>query len=362
MKKTGIIVLSSMLYWMLVGCNHTAGDSGLSEFGKAYDLRHKAYDTELMFRFASIQVLDSLLLIFSYDSDNICSFYSISDRMKPVCQYGRLGNGPHEFLQPALTYAYKNTFGLNEVNKQELFIMEINPDKNGQLFVTEKKRLKAPYKMKKGELVLPDAFFTRLDDSHYISRICGGENNFFSLLDSNLQPIERFGESPVKEELSPLASRNRLQGIMATYEGAMFFAANSLPYLASYRLESGKMRKIWSFYYHEPHYYVRNGDLLFDKEKSFGQVLDLDMDGQYIYLLYLDQLLSEYDYAKTDKSLANKVLVFDYAGNAKAVLKLDCRLQQMALSKDGRKLYGISQLPEPTIVEFDLPEMFVSKE
>ena len=34
----------------------------------------------------------------------------------------------------------------------------------------------------------------------------------------------------------------------------------------------------------------------------------------------------------------------------------------MALSKDSRKLYGIAQIPEPTIVEFDLPEMFVSKE
>lgn len=362
MKKAGIIALSSMLYWMLVGCNHTVGDSGLSGFDKAYDLRHKAYDTELMFRFASIQVLDSLLLIFSYDSDNICSFYSISDHMKLVCQYGKLGNGPHEFLQPALTYAYKNTFGLNEVNKQELFIMEVNPDKNGQLFVTEKKRLKAPYKMKKGELVLPEAFFTRLDDSHYISRICGGENNFFSLLDSNLQPVERFGESPIKEELPPIASRGRLQGKVIAHEGVMCFATNDLPYIACYRLESGKMQKSWSFYYRKPYYYVRNGDLLFDKEKSFGQVLDLDMDGQYIYLLYLDQLLSEYNYTKTEKSLANKVLVFDYEGNAIAVLKLDCRLQEMALSKDSRKLYGISQLPEPTIVEFDLPEMFVPKE
>lgn len=362
MKKIAIILTAFVLYWMINGCSSTTQDVESVEFSKEYQLQHKAYDTELMFRFASMQLLDSLLLTVSYDTDNICSFYSIPNQMKLVYQYGRLGNGPHEFLQPALTYAYQNTFGLNEVNKQELLIMEVRTDENGKLSVTEQKRLKAPYKMKKGELVLPDVFFTRLDDSHYISRICGGENNFFSLLDSNLQPIERFGESPIKEELEPLASRNRLQGKIAAYKGAMCFATNQLPYLAYYRLDSGKMHKVWSFYYRKPYYYVRNGDLLFDKEKTFGEVFDLRMDEQYIYLLYFDQLLSEYDYTKTEKSSANKVLVFDHKGKAVAVLKLDCRIMEMALSSDSRKLYGIAQLPEPTIVEFDLPEMFVSKE
>ena len=362
MRKVSLILLTIVLYCVIGGCGSDTKDSELMKFDKEYSLQHKAYDTELMIQSAYMQTMDSLLLLSSYNSDTVCSLYSIPQGMKMVCQYGVLGNGPGEFLQPLLTYSYQNTFGINEINKQELAILEVNADPKGNLFITEQKRLKAPYKRKKGELVLPDAFITRLDDSHYISRICGGENNFFSLLDSNLQPIERFGESPIKEELPPIVSRNRLQGNMIAHEGVMCFASNKLPYLASYRLESGKMRKLWSFYYRKPYYYVRNGDLLFDKEKSFGQVLDLDMDGQYIYLLYLDQLLSEYNYAKTDKSLANKILVFDYEGNPVAILNLDCRLQEMALSKDSRKLYGIAQIPEPTIVEFDLPEMFVSKE
>ena len=116
------------------------------------------------------------------------------------------------------------------------------------------------------------------------------------------------------------------------------------------------MQKKWSFYYNEAHYGVRNGDLLFDREKSVGKVLGLNTDGRYVYLLYLDQLLSEYDFKNPDKSLANKILVFDYKGNHVAVLSLDCRLQAMAFSPKNRKIYGIAQLPEPVIVEFDLPE------
>ena len=46
-------------------------------------------------------------------------------------------------------------------------------------------------------------------------------------------------------------------------------------------------------------YGVKNGDLLYDREKSSGMVLDLDVDKHYVYLLYLDQLLSEYDFKKS---------------------------------------------------------------
>lgn len=362
MKEIGTMLTALVMCWMINGCSNITQDAETVEFGKEYRLQHKAYDTELMVRAPYIQILDTLLLLTSLDNDTLCSFYSIPNNMKKIYQYGTFGNGPKEFLQPVLTYAYQNTFGLNELNKQELIIMEVRTDGNGKLFVNEQKRLKAPYKRKKGELVLPDMFFTRLDSSHYVSLLYSGENNFFSLLNNSLQPIERFGESPIEEDLPPINSLNRLKGRIAAYEGTMCFASNKIPYLASYRLESGKMHKVWSFYYRKPHYYIKNNDLLFDKEKSFGEVFDLKMDEQYIYMLYLDQLLSEYDYTKTEKSSANKVLVFDHKGNAVAILKLDCRVMQMALSKDSRKLYGIAQIPEPTIVEFDLPEMFVSKE
>lgn len=55
------------------------------------------------------------------------------------------------------------------------------------------------------------------------------------------------------------------------------------------------MIKDWSFYFDKSFYECKNSDLLFSKERSFGQVLDLAMDDKYIYVLYLDQLLSDYD-------------------------------------------------------------------
>ena len=352
----GIFFILTLCYGF-VGCSKVTNVTDTVNFENEYNLKHKTYNTELLFQIGYMQAVDSLLLIANLNADTICSFYSTHENMKKVYQYGVIGNGPNEFLQPLLTYSCHNTFGLNEVNKQELMILEIK-SKEGKFSVNEQKRLKAPYKKRKGELTLSDYYFIRLNDSLFVSQVCGGQDNFFSLLDNSLQPIQRFGESPIQEELTPYASRVRLHGNIAACNGTMCFTPNKIPYLACYRLESNVMKKKWSLYYNKAYYGVKNGDLLFDKEKSFGQVLDLDMDQQYIYLLYLDQLLSEYDYSKTEKSTANKILVFDYEGNAVAILNLDCRLQKVALAKDCHKIYGIAQLPEPTIVEFELPSKF----
>ena len=78
-------------------------------------------------------------------------------------------------------------------------------------------------------------------------------------------------------------------------------------------------------------------------------------------MLYLDQLVSAYDGKDPDKSHANKVLVFDHKGNAVTELNLGCRIYQMALSSDKTKFYGIANLPEPVIVEFDLPKELINK-
>ncbi len=54
----------------------------------------------------------------------------------------------------------------------------------------------------------------------------------------------------------------------------------------------GTMVKDWNFYFDRSFYECKDYNLLFSKARSFGQVLDLAMDDQYIYILYLDQLLS----------------------------------------------------------------------
>lgn len=351
----GLLVLT-----LLISCTSTEKENASVTFKNNFTLKHNAYNTELLISRGRIVVIDTFLIVVSSQQESFCKVYSIPSNMKEVYSLGRKGSGPGEFLQPLLTYSYNNTFGLNEVNKQELAIMQLN-NTNGNLSINEQARLKAPYKMKKGELVPPDYFFTKLNETHYVSALIAEDGRFFSLLDSTLSHINQFGESPIPEKLSLISTRNRLQGRIAANEGTMVFATSDLPYLVSYKLMNNEMQKQWSLYYAQAHYGVRNEDLLFDKEKSFGMVIDLKMDVQYIYLLYLDILQSEFDFSKTEKSLANKILVFNHQGDPVAKFDLSCRISNMALLRNQAKLFGLAQLPEPTIVEFDLPKKLISK-
>lgn len=352
------IIYALVVTLILTGCNQIHKKEGSVNMAKGYNLISSA-QKELFIANGRMAMTDSFLVIVSLQQNNICKLYDVYDKMKEVCTYGNRGNGPKEFVQPLLTYACNNTFGLNEVNKQELIIMEVNKTSEGRIILNERKRLKALYKPQKNKWIPSDYYFAKLDDKHFVSLIGTETGRFFTLSDSTLSSIEHFGESPIEEELSAIAARNRLNGKLAVHKGKMVFATTKLPYLALYDMCDEKMIKKWSLYYATTKYGVKNGDLLFDKEKAIGPLLDLKMDSKYIYVLYMDQLLSEYDFFNSEKSCSNKILVFDYNGNNIASFNLDCRIKEMAVFSKELKLYGITQQPDIFLVEFNLPkEMF----
>lgn len=340
-------------------CNNVSKRDGIKDISKNYNLSF-SNKKELLLSCPKLAMSDSLLVIVSSGQHEICTVYDICNKMDEVCKYGYIGNGPGEFIQPLLTYAYGNTFGLNEVNKQELAIMGIKKEE-GKVVVYEKERLKTQHKRQRGEWIPSDYYFVKLDEKHYVS-LTGTENGkFFTLSDSAMVPIMKFGESPVEYKLAAINSRNILSGKIVACHGKMVFATTKLPYLSFYEMSDGNMVKKWSLYYAETAYGERNGDLLFDKDKATGPALDIKMDEKYIYVLYMHQLLSEYDYFDSQKSCSDKVLVFDYTGSLVTNLNLDCRIQEMAVWAKGLKLFGISQDPDISLVTFDLPKMLYAE-
>lgn len=339
----------------MTGCNSINKGKSAEGFEQEYELKHKQY-FELYVQRPQLQVTDSFLILVSHrQSDGICQLYSIDDGMKKVCTYGRIGNGPQEFLQPVLTYADGNEFGLNDLNLGTLAVMRINHGADS-VSIDEIKRMKVSNRLSIDGFRPKNTHFVSLGHEHYVSCVYVGNNHFFTLSDSLLQPLLYFGESPIKEELSQRAIRNRLNGKTATHDMNFFYATNDLPYLASYRLQGESIKKNWAFFYKKPYYGVSNGDLKFSKENSMGPLLDMKADSNYIYLLYLDQLLSEYDYMNTEKSCSDKILVFNHKGEKVACLNLDCRLNEIAIDSKRAKIYGIAENPEISLVEFNLPE------
>ena len=71
-----------------------------------------SHKKELLLSHPRLAMSDSFLVIVSSGQDEICTVCDVYNEMDEVCRYGKIGNGPGEFIQPLLTYAYGNTFGL----------------------------------------------------------------------------------------------------------------------------------------------------------------------------------------------------------------------------------------------------------
>ena len=353
MKRTYLLILFCSV--ALFGCKSVKQETGDESYPKNYSLEYQKH-CDILSKQPQLQVADSFLIITTHSyTDKVCQFYSIDGGVKEIGSFGGIGNGPNEFLQPVLTYAEGNTFGINDINLSSLAILQVTKVKD-TVFVKELKRLKAPYKPSKEDFVPKDIRFVKLGEKNFVSNLNAGNGRFFTLFDSSLQPINRFGDAPIKDELSAYVMRSRLTGKTASNQESFFFATVDLPYLASYSLRDGDMIKDWEIFYKQPYYGISNGDIKYIKDKTTGPMIDMKVDDRYIYILYLNQLLSEYDYSKTEKSCANKVFVFNHKGEKVACLNLDCRLSNIAIDSKRKKMYGIAEIPDVSLVEFSLPE------
>ena len=126
MKHLNLIGIGIIGLLLVSSCSDVVHRVGTVDFKQSYDLKHKGNGTELMLRYGSLFVMDTLLGVFSYSSESLCTFYSIPDGMKEIGSYGSFGNGPGEFSQPKCSYVHGNIIGLSEINKQELVRLDIS--------------------------------------------------------------------------------------------------------------------------------------------------------------------------------------------------------------------------------------------
>ena len=110
-KQFFFIVIFSCL---LLSCN-LRDNTNISTFDKVIEVKCEQSDTELLINMGWIGCVDTFLVMTHIAQKDFCNVYSIPSGMKKIYAYGSLGNGPGEFLQPMITYAHENTFGLNDI-------------------------------------------------------------------------------------------------------------------------------------------------------------------------------------------------------------------------------------------------------
>ena len=116
MQKTTSIIF--ILLCFLSSCSFES-KTEFPAFDKEIRVDGEQSDTELLINMGWIDCVDTFLVMTHVPSG-----------MKKIHTWGSLGNGPGEFLQPIITYAHENTFGLNDVNIQMLAVMSLKGNGN----------------------------------------------------------------------------------------------------------------------------------------------------------------------------------------------------------------------------------------
>ena len=203
-----------------------------------------------------------------------------------------------------------------------------------------------------------DSTISYLDEGHFVGVSYGGPGKFFSLYDNRMNWLAHFGDAPIPEEVQPLNSRMYLNGRLATNDGAFVFLPSRLPKIAYYSYEEGMdvPQKQWEDTFYDSFYRVTNGLIGFDDSRTIGQVLDVALGDEYVYILFLEVSLADYSVGRTDTYATDIVLVYDRQGNRIARLNLDHLIYNFCVTDDEKTLYGMAPTPEDRIVEFDIPK------
>lgn len=127
MQKTTSIIF--ILLCFLSSCSFES-KTEFPAFDKEIRVDGEQSDTELLINMGWIDCVDTFLVMTHVAQNDFCHVYSIPSGMKKIHTWGSLGNGPGEFLQPIITYAHENTFGLNDVNIQMLAVMSLKGNGN----------------------------------------------------------------------------------------------------------------------------------------------------------------------------------------------------------------------------------------
>lgn len=284
--------------------------------------------------------------------EDFIHLYSIQDGFKEIGKYGMKGRGPLEFHSPDITTVDGDFIYVKNMNRYEVARLKLT--ETGTSFI-EEQRLSFEGQPKTDLMTEPrDA--VHLSSGHYVAVSHNNGSEFFSLWNDSLKFISFFGESPIPEEVDMLQSMNYLQGKIRARDNRFVFVVTNLPYICMYEINDGKPVQKWAKYYMQPVYTAENGGILFDKDKTFGSSKGLFVSENYVYVLFLDVLMSEQSEKKAELSRGKMVLVFDHEGNNVARIDLDYRLfsSSIAVSSDEKKLYAITS--DYHFIEYDLPE------
>jgi len=296
-----------------------------------------------------IMVFDSLLLIHDqFEHNGESFFFSFINRFsgKEVKLFGREGRGPDEFLFPGYISRIPGRNDVIGINNRKLFsFVEVSVkkvlDDSLPAAVSQIDELHTDYSMVgrvENDRIIGTGFF---DDGRYAV-----SNQESEMIEVGISyPFEEKFENTTRKQLGmPYQSNFRLHPEKPMLVSATVFAAN-LDVISFYNDKLKIEKQIhtnYPLFENESNSQMLSAKIL---PENLGGYRDLDVSKAFIYTLYSGVKRKE---GLSKYSSGDRVLIFDWEGNAYKQLNLDKTAIKLAVSPDDQYMYTISLNEEDT--------------
>lgn len=297
---------------------------------------------------SALALSDSILAIVDTQSDSLIHIVNV-EKQQYIRKTGVLGQGPTEFTMiTSLNTSGNSSFQLYDPNKRTCYDMTCMMDATlfSPLFKIDS-LMHYEVRPLAGHLYLATGIY---------------EANRYCLINAQGRIENTFGEWPYRDEKEKsVSSRVKAQaymgGITVNPSGTKFLSyVATADILSFYHFEKGEVRLVKESCLSYPDYAYNDDSNSFrgtSREAPLTYLAATSTE-EYVYLLYSGKSTGKYN---LNAFSGNIIYVYTWDGGKVAELKSDKDLQCLCVSQDGRVIYTIASIPEPTLVQILLPRL-----
>ncbi|WP_158602663.1 BF3164 family lipoprotein [Proteiniphilum sp. X52] len=343
-------IVCSLVIFVFFSCeNNTDSLTGLFNNTKRLNHNELTYESDyLMGSSGKMLISDSVLITLDYNNERMFHVFDIKNN-KYINNLGVKGQGLNEFLHPySLIHHSHIDFLSYDLLDNSLKKIRIDSLMKGAIFYEKM----ISFNSISNSMVIPTKH------NHYVG-FGLYESNMFKLIDADGEDIGLFMDFPTDKETKKIDHRNVALG----YQGSLainpdgdklVYASLYGTILGIYNIKEKSVSQEFLLVYDYPQFTVQNegGSMSSPITKDgISAFTDIYVTDKYIYALYSGKTISKLG-AKAFE--AQYIYVFNWKGTPLICYHLDIPVNNIAIDPDNKKIYAISNLPEPTLVEFEI--------
>ena len=295
---------------------------------------------------------DTYLIGLDYGLDEFFYRYNYrTDNPDSVYRFGNKGQGPDDFIYP-FSLQYLNDSLMGTYDAQTRLFSEVSLNSNSE-------------QIKCKSLRLDNLMSFKVLKTHYNQYIGMGayQEGMFLLFDSLGNTVRSFFEFPFKDATEK-AIKNQLRAmayqgeIVTNLSGTKFvYTARSGDIIHFYDISENDIQLIKKLEKRFPEYVPEEKNGGFSsaiKAASETGYIDLYATDNYVFMLYSGRTFKEY---KEKVFEGNLLMIYDWSGNLKKEILLDIPCKNICITPNEEIMWAIAEIPEPTIVRFDLTNL-----